>query len=48
MLFKICVLENLAKFTGKHLCKSLFLNKVVDLRTYRTPSIVASDDLNIV
>ena len=27
------VLENFTKFTGKHLCQSLFLNKVADLRT---------------
>ena len=26
------VLENIAKFTGKHLCQSLFFNKVVGLR----------------
>ena len=26
------VLRNFAKFTGKHLCHSLFLNKVVGLR----------------
>ena len=26
------VLRNFAKFTGKHLCQSLFSNKVVDLR----------------
>ena len=25
---RICVLRNFAKFTGKHLCQSLFLNKV--------------------
>ena len=24
-------LKNFAKFTGKHLCQSLFLNKVADL-----------------
>ena len=27
------VLRNFAKFTGKHLCKSLFYNKVAGLRT---------------
>ena len=27
------VLRNFAKFTGKHLCQSLFLNKVADLRS---------------
>ena len=26
------VLRNFAKFTGKHLCQSLFFNKVADLR----------------
>ena len=26
------VLENLTKFTGKHLCQSLFFNKVAGLR----------------
>ena len=26
------VVRNLAKFTGKHLCKNLFFNKVADLR----------------
>ena len=26
------VLKNFAKFTGKHLCQSLFLNKVAELR----------------
>ena len=29
---KTGVLENFTKFTGKHLCQSLFLNKVADLR----------------
>ena len=27
------VLRNFAKFTGKHLCQSLFFNKVADLET---------------
>ena len=27
------VLKNFAKFTGKHLCQSLFLNKVAGLRS---------------
>ena len=30
---KKCVLRNFANFTGKHLCQSLFLNKVVGLRS---------------
>ena len=29
---KKCFLRNFAKFTGKHLCKSLFLNKIAGLR----------------
>ena len=29
---KIGVLKNFAKFTGKHLCQSLFFNKVAGLR----------------
>ena len=28
-----CLLKNYIKFTRKHLCRSLFLNKVADLRT---------------
>ena len=27
------VLRNFTKFTGKHLCQSLFFNKVADLRS---------------
>ena len=30
--FKIVVLKNFAKFAGKHLCQSLFFNKVAGLR----------------
>ena len=26
------VLKNFAEFTGKHMCRSVFLNKVADLR----------------
>ena len=29
---KIGVLKNFPKFTGKHLCESLFFNKAADLR----------------
>ena len=29
---KKCILENFAKFTGKHLCQSLFFNKTTGLR----------------
>ena len=32
VLFKKGVLENFARFTGKHLCHSLFFNKVAGLR----------------
>ena len=31
MFYQIAVLKNLAKFTGKHLFRSLFSNKVADL-----------------
>ena len=33
VLYKKSVLKNFAKFTGKHLCQSLFSNKVTGLRT---------------
>ena len=29
---KECVLKNFEKFTARHLCQSLFFNKVADLR----------------
>ena len=32
VFFKKDVLKNFAKFTGKHLCQSLFYNKVADMR----------------
>ena len=32
ILFKKGVLRNFAKFTGKHLCQSLFFNKIAGLR----------------
>ena len=32
VLYKKSVLKNFAKFRGKHLCRSLFFNKVVGLR----------------
>ena len=28
MFYKKCILRNFAKFTGKHQCRSLFLNKI--------------------
>ena len=38
MFNKIVILVNFTKFTGKHLCQGLFLNKVADLRRFlRTP-----------
>ena len=40
---KKSVLRNLAKFTGKHLCQSLFFNKHF---FYRTPLVVASLHIN--
>ena len=44
------VLINFAKSTGKHLCQSLFFNKVAGLRRrcYRTPLVVASERNNFV
>ena len=41
---KKVVFRNLAKFTGKHLCQSFFLNKVVGVSPsfYRTPLVAAS------
>ena len=35
MFCKKGVLRNVAKFTGKHLCQSLFLNKVAGLRGFQ-------------
>ena len=32
MFYKKIVLRNFAKFTGKHMCRSLFFNKVTGLR----------------
>ena len=32
MFCKKGVLKNIAKFTGKHLCQNLFLNKIAGLR----------------
>ena len=33
------VLRNFAKFTGKHLCQSLFFNKVAGLQLYRKETL---------
>ena len=35
---EIGVLKNFTKFTGKHLCQSLFLNKVADPRRFKKSS----------
>ena len=50
MFCKNGVLRNFAKFTGKHLCQSLFLNKVAGLCEisknifyYRTRLVAASE-----
>ena len=32
VFYKKCALRNFGKFTGKHLCQSLFFNKVTSLR----------------
>ena len=40
VFYKKGVLRNFAKFTRKHLCQSLFFNKVAGLRT---PPVAASD-----
>ena len=32
MFYKRGVVKNFAKFTGKHMCQSLFFDKVPDLR----------------
>ena len=37
---KTSVLKNFAKFLGKHLCQSLFFNKVTGLRLYRKETLV--------
>ena len=39
-------LENFTKFTGKHLCQSLFFNKVAAPNSffYRTPLVAASEN----
>ena len=37
------VLTNFVKFTGKHLCQSLFFNKVADLRS---PTLVKKETLS--
>ena len=47
VLCKEGVLRNFAKFTGKCLCQSLFLNKVEEEHLfYRTPLVAASAIIN--
>ena len=47
------VLRNLTKFTGKHLCQSLFFNKVAGLQIskntflHRIPQVAASNNIKI-
>ena len=36
------VLRNFAKFTGKHLCQSLFLNKVAGLRKFNKAAVAVA------
>ena len=36
---KKCVLKNFTKFSGKHLCQSLFFNKVADLRPIKEETL---------
>ena len=43
MFRKKGVLKNFAKFTGKHLCQRLFLNKVAGCFFYRTPPVAACE-----
>ena len=35
VFYKKAVLENFAKFTGKHLCQSSFFNKVGGMQIYQ-------------
>ena len=42
MFCKKGVLRNLTKFTGNHLCQSLFFNKVAGTFSHRTPLVTAS------
>ena len=44
------VLKNFAKFTGKHLCQSLFVNKIAGLTeevlVYRPSPVAATETCN--
>ena len=44
VLYENDVLRSFTKFTGKHLCQSLFFNKLAGQNTfsYRTPLVAAS------
>ena len=43
MLFKLGALKNVANFTGKHLCWSLFLIKLQTLKAWRPATLLKRD-----
>ena len=48
LLYRKSVIKNVTKFIKKHLCRSLFFNKVVGLQVkntflHRTPLVACSD-----
>ena len=45
VFFKKCVSQNFAKFTGKHLCQSLFFNKVAGCA--RVPFLIKWQSLGL-
>ena len=45
MFCKKGVLKNFTKFTGKHLCQSLFFNEVAGLRPTSSPERCAGDEV---
>ena len=48
VFYKKGIIKNFAKFTGKHLCQSLFFNKVTrqEHLFYKTPTVAASRKRN--
>ena len=48
VFYKKGIIKNFAKFTGKHLCQSLFFNKVTGQEHlfYKTPTVAASRKRN--
>ena len=42
VFYKKGALKNFEKITGKHLCQSIFFNKVAGHRLHRTPLVAAS------